>query len=38
LPTSILVGKDGCAIGTMAGPARWDSQDAVALINAAAKG
>ena len=35
LPTSILVGKDGCAIGVMAGPAEWDSNDAVALINAA---
>jgi thiol-disulfide isomerase/thioredoxin len=35
LPTSILVGKDGCAIGTMAGPAEWDSNDALALINAA---
>src|SRR5579863_5334982 len=35
LPTSILVGKDGCAIGTMAGPAHWDSQDALAFINAA---
>ena len=35
LPTSILVSKDGCALGGMAGPARWDSQDAVAFINAA---
>ena len=32
LPTSILVGADGCAIGTMAGPAQWDSTDAKALI------
>ncbi len=34
LPTTILVGKDGCDIGTMAGPAQWDSPDALALINA----
>ncbi|MGB8278030.1 MAG: TlpA disulfide reductase family protein [Methylovirgula sp.] len=34
LPTTILVGKDGCAIGTMAGPAQWDSNEALALINA----
>ena len=32
LPTTILVGKDGCEIGTMAGPAQWDSPDAQALI------
>lgn len=34
LPTTILVGKDGCDIGTMAGPAQWDSQDALALFSA----
>lgn len=34
LPTTILVGKDGCEIGTMAGPAQWDSPDAQALIKA----
>ncbi len=33
LPTTILVGKDGCDIGTMAGPARWDSADALALFS-----
>jgi thiol-disulfide isomerase/thioredoxin len=44
LPTSILVAKDGCDIGTMAGGANWDSADALALIgaeesaNSAAKG
>ena len=36
LPTTILVGRDGCEIGTMAGPAEWDSPDAKALLNAAA--
>jgi thiol-disulfide isomerase/thioredoxin len=34
LPTTILVGKDGCEIGTMAGPAQWDSGDGLALIEA----
>jgi thiol-disulfide isomerase/thioredoxin len=34
LPTTILIGKDGCEIGTMAGPAQWDSQDALALLAA----
>jgi thiol-disulfide isomerase/thioredoxin len=34
LPTTILVGKDGCEIGTMARPAQWDSPDAQALIKA----
>ena len=32
LPTTILIGRDGCEIGTMAGPAQWDSDDAKALI------
>ena len=32
LPTTVLVGKDGCEIGTMAGPAQWDSPDAQNLI------
>jgi thiol-disulfide isomerase/thioredoxin len=34
LPTTILVGKDGCEIGTMAGPAQWDSDEGVALLTA----
>jgi thiol-disulfide isomerase/thioredoxin len=34
LPTTILIGKDGCELGTMAGPALWDSQDALALFSA----
>jgi thiol-disulfide isomerase/thioredoxin len=38
LPTTILIGRDGCEIGTMAGPAQWDSQDALALIGAAGQG
>jgi thiol-disulfide isomerase/thioredoxin len=34
LPTTILIGKDGCELGTLAGPAQWDSQDALALLAA----
>jgi thiol-disulfide isomerase/thioredoxin len=34
LPTTLLVGKDGCEIGMMSGPAKWDSNDAQALIKA----
>jgi thiol-disulfide isomerase/thioredoxin len=34
LPATILIGKDGCEIGTMAGPAQWDSEDALGLLNA----
>ncbi|MBV8849979.1 MAG: TlpA family protein disulfide reductase [Methylobacteriaceae bacterium] len=37
LPTTILIGRDGCEIGTLAGPALWDSPDGVALIEAALK-
>ena len=32
LPTTVLIGPDGCEIGTMAGPATWDSPEAKALI------
>ena len=35
LPTSILIGRDGCEIATMAGPADWGSGDALALVKAA---
>jgi hypothetical protein len=33
----VLVDGQGCEIGTMAGPAEWDSDDAVKLISAAMK-
>jgi thiol-disulfide isomerase/thioredoxin len=36
MPTSVLVDSQGCEIGTIAGPADWDSDDAVKLIAAAA--
>ncbi len=35
LPTTILVDRNGCEIGSMAGPAAWDSADAQALLTAA---
>lgn len=37
LPTTVLVGPDGCEIATMAGPAQWDSPEAAALIERATK-
>ncbi len=35
LPTTVLIGTDGCEIATMAGPAKWDSPEAAALIERA---
>jgi thiol-disulfide isomerase/thioredoxin len=35
MPTTLLVDKQGCEIGTIAGPAEWASDDAVKLIQAA---
>src|SRR6267378_1634434 len=35
MPTSVLVDGEGCEIATIAGPAEWDSDDAVKLIKAA---
>jgi thiol-disulfide isomerase/thioredoxin len=37
LPTSFLIGPDNCEIGVLAGPAKWDGADALALIRAAAR-
>src|SRR6202047_1232463 len=37
VPTSVLVDGQGCEIATIAGPAEWDSDDAVKLITAAVK-
>jgi thiol-disulfide isomerase/thioredoxin len=37
LPTTILVDGKGCRLGVVEGPAEWDSKDARALIEAAAK-
>lgn len=35
MPTTILINKDGKEIGRLAGPAKWDSEDAMRLIKAA---
>lgn len=37
MPTTMLIDKNGCEIATLAGPAEWASEDAVALIEAALK-
>ena len=37
LPTTVLIGSDGCEVATMAGPAQWDSPEAQALIARAVK-
>src|ERR1700731_1420881 len=37
MPTSVLVDGQGCEIATIEGPAQWDSDDAVKLIEAAEK-
>jgi hypothetical protein len=37
LPTSFLIGRDGCELGVIAGPAKWDGADALALLKAAAQ-
>jgi thiol-disulfide isomerase/thioredoxin len=37
MPTSVLVDGQGCEIATIAGPAEWDSNEAVELIKAAVK-
>ncbi|HET9904248.1 MAG TPA: TlpA disulfide reductase family protein [Xanthobacteraceae bacterium] len=34
MPTTILVDRNGCEIGTLAGPAEWASEDALNLIRA----
>ncbi len=35
LPTTFLIGRDGCEIAAMAGPANWASDDALAFIRTA---
>ncbi len=34
LPTTLVIDKAGCEIGLMAGPAAWDSDDAIRLVTA----
>lgn len=38
LPITVLIGREGEEIGRLIGPAEWDSEDAVALIEAAIDG
>ncbi|MCC6984722.1 MAG: TlpA family protein disulfide reductase [Bauldia sp.] len=38
LPTTVMIGPDGCDLGVMRAPAEWASADAVALVNAAKSG
>jgi thiol-disulfide isomerase/thioredoxin len=35
MPTTLLIDRNGCELGTLAGPAEWASEDAVKLIEAA---
>jgi thiol-disulfide isomerase/thioredoxin len=35
LPTSVIIDKQGCRLGAMAGPAEWSSEEAKALVKAA---
>jgi len=35
MPTTMLIDRAGCEIGTMAGPAEWASDDGVKLVSAA---
>jgi thiol-disulfide isomerase/thioredoxin len=35
MPTTVLIDRQGCEVGTIAGPAEWASEDAVKLIQAA---
>ena len=34
LPTSLLIDKDGCELGIVAGPVNWDSDDAAKVVEA----
>lgn len=34
LPVTLMIGKDGCLLGAMNGPAEWASEDAKALVAA----
>jgi thiol-disulfide isomerase/thioredoxin len=38
MPTTLLIDRNGCELGTIAGPAEWASDDAVKLIEAALHG
>lgn len=38
MPTTVLIDRAGCELGTMNGPAEWDTPDALRLIEAAIAG
>jgi thiol-disulfide isomerase/thioredoxin len=38
LPATVLIGRDGCELGVLPGPAEWSSEDALKLIRAAKGG
>ena len=38
LPTSLLIDRQGCELGVLAGPAEWGSEDALSLLRAAIGG
>jgi len=38
MPTTLIVDRNGCEIGDMAGPAEWSSDDGVKLVSAAIGG
>jgi thiol-disulfide isomerase/thioredoxin len=38
MPTTVIVDRSGCEIGTMAGPAEWASEDGVKLVSAVIAG
>jgi len=38
MPTTMIVDRNGCEIGNMAGPAEWASDDGVKLVSAAIAG
>jgi thiol-disulfide isomerase/thioredoxin len=38
MPTTVIVDRNGCEIGNMAGPAEWSSDDGVKLVSAAVAG
>jgi thiol-disulfide isomerase/thioredoxin len=35
MPTTLLIDRQGCELGALAGPAEWASEDAVRLVSAA---
>jgi thiol-disulfide isomerase/thioredoxin len=38
MPTTVIVDRNGCEMGAMAGPAEWSSDDGVKLVSAAIAG